>query len=117
MFACTRCGACCRVAAAVPELAAFTRDDGSCMHLRVGSDGLHSCAIYDSRPTVCRVDESCPSVMELDEWHRRNVDACGRLHLEVYGQPLARRRSLEVFTKGHGPEPADVISVVMKVTG
>lgn len=71
---------------ALPELRSYDRGDGACVHLT--DDNL--CSIYDQRPSVCRVDDAQPAVMTPQEWHRRNHDACGRLHLQVYGQELVR---------------------------
>ncbi len=62
------------------------RGDGVCRHLT--DDNL--CAIYETRPKECRIDQTCPPVMEMSEWFRRNEDACGRLHLIVYGTPIPR---------------------------
>lgn len=81
-FPCTQCGACCRSIAAVPELQGHDRGDGVCRHLT--SD--NRCAVYETRPMVCRVNEQCPPAMQLGEWHRRNTAACERLYLQVYGQ-------------------------------
>lgn len=83
-FPCVSCGACCRSIAGLQQLAEYDRGDGVCRHLT----NDNQCRIYDERPGVCRVDESCPPVMNAAEWHRRNLAACERLHLQVYGQPL-----------------------------
>lgn len=82
-FDCNRCGACCRRISAVrPDM---DRGDGACVHLLGAPGDEHACAIYETRPRECRVDEGCPPAMELAEWHRRNTEACGKLRLEVYG--------------------------------
>lgn len=86
-FDCNRCGACCRLAAKVTEIAHLDRGDGACRHLVEGDDGAHACAIYDTRPKACRVDESVPAAMALSEWQRRNAEACKVLRLHVYGGP------------------------------
>lgn len=52
---CIRCGACCHFAAYA--LPAFDRGDGVCKHLTEKNE----CAIYDTRPMVCRVDTSRPA--------------------------------------------------------
>jgi uncharacterized protein len=83
-FECNRCGACCRVIGRVPELAHLDRGDGACEHL-VETDEGHGCQIYESRPLLCRVDETKPAVLSQAEWNRRNTEACGLLRLEVYG--------------------------------
>lgn len=85
-FDCNRCGACCRSIGNLPGAAALDRGDGVCRHLRGEPGDEHACAIYESRPKVCRIDESCPPPMEMREWYRRNEIACGLLRLRVYGQ-------------------------------
>lgn len=54
-FPCTQCGACCVMAGLIGAMP--KREDGACIHL--GHD--NQCKIYDTRPTVCRVDK----MMEL----------------------------------------------------
>lgn len=85
-FPCTGCGACCRRIAGIPEIANYDRGDGTCQHLT----NDNACAIYEFRPRVCRVDEMCSPVLAPAEWYRRNAEACERIHLAVYGQPLVR---------------------------
>lgn len=83
-FACTQCGACCRVAGAVPDLAHLATKDGRvCMHLT--DENL--CAIYETRPRICRVRDMQPTVLTEAAWRRMNTDACDKLHLAVYGTP------------------------------
>lgn len=84
-FDCNRCGACCRLVGSAPETRELDRGDGACKHLVTEEGGAHACAIYETRPMVCRVDESCPPAMALTEWQRRNADTCKQLHLHVYG--------------------------------
>ena len=52
-FACDKCGICCKLIGGIPQLAAFDRGDGVCIHLR--ADNL--CAIYESRPDICNVEK------------------------------------------------------------
>ncbi len=85
-FDCKQCGACCRVAGHVAELAHWDRGDGACRHLTEAN----LCAIYEERPRVCRVDANCIPVLAPGEFYRRNEEACDRLHLHVYGRPLER---------------------------
>lgn len=85
-FPCTKCGACCRLIGNLPEMKDFNRGDGVCKNLT--KDNL--CKIYDSRPDICRMDKMQPPVMTNQEWHRRNAIACNKLHLRVYGHPIAR---------------------------
>lgn len=86
-FNCNRCGACCRRAGQVLELAHLDRGDGACKHLVEQANGEHACAIYATRPKQCRVDENVPPAMALAEWQRRNEAACAVLRLNVYGGP------------------------------
>lgn len=51
-FQCDKCGICCRLLKYVPQLAAFDRGDGVCIHLK---DNL--CSIYESRPDICNVEK------------------------------------------------------------
>ena len=52
-FACTRCGACCRSVSFSPLTAWLDKGDGICQHL---DEQTELCAIYESRPDVCRID-------------------------------------------------------------
>ena len=72
VFACNRCGACCRMVGSVQELAHLDRGDGACVHLLGTAGDEHECAIYDERPTLCRVDAQAPPVMQLAEWKAKN---------------------------------------------
>ena len=51
-FSCDRCGLCCRLISKIPQLAAFDRGDGVCIHLR-GT----LCDIYEQRPDICNVEK------------------------------------------------------------
>jgi Fe-S-cluster containining protein len=83
-FDCKRCGACCRLVGTLPDLAHLDRGDLTCKHLTPAN----LCGIYEERPKLCRVDESCPPVLTAQAWRSRNEDACERLHLAVYGASL-----------------------------
>ena len=52
-FKCDKCGICCKLIGGIPQLAAFDRGDGVCIHLK--ADNL--CAIYESRPDICNVEK------------------------------------------------------------
>ncbi|WP_309572515.1 YkgJ family cysteine cluster protein [Deinococcus sp.] len=73
---CTACGACC----AAPDIAALGKPLGvPCVNLGAGC----LCAIYDSRPPVCRnyaPDWVCGEVAPLP-----TLDARVRRFLEIYG--------------------------------
>ena len=83
MFACDRCGLCCRSLKKVPALADFDRGDGVCIHLR--EDNL--CEIYDSRPEVCNVDlmyeRYFSSIYTREEFYKMNEKVCETLKSSV----------------------------------
>jgi len=51
-FSCDRCGLCCQLISKIPQLAAFDRGDGVCIHLQ-GT----LCDIYEQRPDICNVEK------------------------------------------------------------
>lgn len=51
-FSCDQCGLCCQLISEIPQLAAFDRGDGVCIHLR-GT----LCEIYEQRPDICNVEK------------------------------------------------------------
>lgn len=53
-FPCNQCGACCRLVSLAPETQFLDRGDGTCRHY---DDLTRLCAIYNSRPIICRVDK------------------------------------------------------------
>ncbi|WP_169753006.1 YkgJ family cysteine cluster protein [Campylobacter mucosalis] len=76
-FNCDSCGLCCLNIRGIKELENFMQSDGSCVNL---DKDTKLCKIYDTRPTICRVDE----MYELkyfkyflkDEFYRLNENAC-----------------------------------------
>lgn len=78
MFPCDKCGACCRNLHLSPLYAELDRGDGVCKYL---SENL--CSIYESRPLLCRVDESYEKffkeVMSIEEYYRINQEICKKL--------------------------------------
>lgn len=76
---CTKCGACCRV---LPEWIAKTfnlpiSESGGCGHL--GAD--NSCAIFDSRPGVCRTEwvyenVAKPQGKTEEQFYDESVQSC-----------------------------------------
>lgn len=78
MFSCDKCGACCQNLHLSPLYAELDRGDGVCKYL---SENL--CSIYESRPLLCRVDESYEKffkeVMSIEEYYRINLDVCKKL--------------------------------------
>jgi uncharacterized protein len=89
-FPCTRCGACCRMVGTVEGLRDLDRGDGACVHLQGEPGEEHGCAIYETRPALCRVDGLRPEVVSIPWWYGANGHACDQLHLAVYGQERAR---------------------------
>lgn len=78
-FPCTRCGLCCQHLKLSPLYAALDRGDGVCQHY---DKDARACSIYDSRPALCRIDESYPffaAQMSHDDYHRANLQACQEL--------------------------------------
>lgn len=81
MFKCDKCGACCRSLNKSKLYEELDRGDGTCRYL----DG-NLCSIYDSRPLLCRIDESYKiffeNVMSKKEYYRLNYEVCKRLKRE-----------------------------------
>ncbi|SFK67381.1 hypothetical protein SAMN05216390_102360 [Lachnospiraceae bacterium KH1T2] len=78
MFNCKHCGSCCRNLDKSDIYAHLDRGDGVCRYL-MGND----CSIYDTRPLLCRIDDSYDSVfsniMSREEFYRINENACNML--------------------------------------
>lgn len=78
-FPCTRCGLCCQNIEALPELLAFNRGDGVCVHFDVEK----GCLVYSNRPLVCRIDEGyeryAADKMSKHRYLAMNADVCNRL--------------------------------------
>lgn len=78
MFPCDQCGECCRNLQ-MPELyKELDRGDGVCKFL----DG-NLCSIYQTRPLLCRIDESYDCFfkdsMTREEFYRANLQVCSEL--------------------------------------
>lgn len=75
MFFCSQCGNCCRNLDKSPLYSKLHNGDGICKYL-VGN----LCSIYESRPVLCRVDESYElffkRIMTIDEYYKQNYDCC-----------------------------------------
>lgn len=73
-FQCDKCGICCKLLKGIPQLAAFDRGDGVCIHLK---DNL--CSIYDSRPDICNVEKMYilfKDQMTEEEYIQLMTDSC-----------------------------------------
>ena len=75
-FQCDKCGACCRLISAVPEL---DRGDGVCKFLSEDN----TCSIYPDRPTICRVDDMYELLgkgkLTREEYYQLNYTICQQL--------------------------------------
>lgn len=81
-FKCQRCGACCKLVglSVIPEIKALAKENtDACRHLLPNN----LCAIYETRPLLCRVDElyeqmkpELKNKQTREEWHRLNYDNC-----------------------------------------
>lgn len=71
-FPCTSCGACCRRVRGIDPNWPVGSDGKSCIHLNEDN----SCAIYENRPRICRVNELKPPRMTLEDWYNLNAAAC-----------------------------------------
>lgn len=81
MFKCDKCGICCKKLHMSPLYVELDRGDGICKFL---NDNL--CYIYETRPLLCRVDESYDaffsSTMSKDEYYRLNYKSCNKFKNE-----------------------------------
>lgn len=75
MFKCDRCGECCRNLNKSPIYNELHDGDGVCRYLR-----NNLCSIYETRPLLCRVDESYElffkDKLSYDEYVQRNYSFC-----------------------------------------
>ena len=79
-FPCNGCGKCCELVDRSPETARLDRGDGVCRHFDETSRG---CAIYASRPLVCRVQDyyvqHLAERLPWPEFVRINQEICASL--------------------------------------
>lgn len=78
MFSCDQCGECCRHINLSPLYHSLDRGDGVCRYLS-GS----MCSIYDTRPLLCRVDESYEAFfaekLSKEDYYRLNYKVCNKM--------------------------------------
>lgn len=78
MFRCNQCGECCRNLDKSPLYAALHDGDGVCRYL----EG-NLCGIYDTRPLLCRIDESyevlMKGILSYEEYLKLNYMYCEKL--------------------------------------
>lgn len=83
MFECSKCGECCRHLSLSDLYRELDRGDGVCKYL---SGNL--CSIYESRPVLCRVDESFDLFfqgnMSRAEYYRLNYEACKKMKMHDF---------------------------------
>ena len=73
-FKCDKCGICCKMLTGIPQLAAFDRGDGVCIHLK-----NNLCSIYESRPDICNVEKMYvffKEQMSEEEYLQLMSDSC-----------------------------------------
>lgn len=80
MFVCDCCGICCKHIKGIKELENFVLDDESCINL---DKNTNLCKIYDTRPTICRVDRMYEveyfKYFNKKEFYELNQKACEKL--------------------------------------
>lgn len=83
MFECDKCGECCRHLSLSPLYRELDRGDGVCRFLQG-----NLCSIYQSRPLLCRVDESFNllfhGIMSRDEYYRLNHEVCTKMKNHLF---------------------------------
>ena len=79
-FLCSGCGACCILAGRLGLMPA-NEETGACIHLTKGQQ----CAIYDTRPDVCRVDVMAQDAAQRNkaidriEYYKRATVICNEM--------------------------------------
>lgn len=83
-FPCTNCGACCKSIAGIDFLAEFDLGNGHCKFLNAENN---QCAIYQERPSLCRIDESYEKIFfnqfSKEEFYKINAIACNELQSKL----------------------------------
>ncbi|TKX30868.1 YkgJ family cysteine cluster protein [Campylobacter aviculae] len=77
-FPCTVCGACCKSINGIKELQNFNKN-GICVHLKEDN----TCAIYDTRPMICKIDEIYQKYFsqyyKKNDFYNENIKICNEL--------------------------------------
>jgi len=85
MFPCTSCGLCCQNISTVEELNFFDLGNGVCKYFDITTK---ACAIYNSRPNICRIDKMFDvqyhKFFTKEEFYIENAKVCNSLQ-EKYG--------------------------------
>ncbi|WP_295865636.1 YkgJ family cysteine cluster protein [uncultured Oscillibacter sp.] len=78
MFPCDKCGECCRNLQMSELYKELDRGDGTCRYLNG-----NLCSIYQTRPLLCRIDESYDRFfsgsMTREAFYRANLQVCSEL--------------------------------------
>lgn len=79
-FPCTACGKCCRHVYLSEQTSYLDRGDGVCLYL---DENTNLCAIYETRPIVCRVEDYYKkylcNIYTWEEFVQINLDICRKL--------------------------------------
>ena len=82
MFKCDCCGECCRNLNMSAIYSELDRGDGCCTYL-IGN----RCSIYESRPLLCRIDESYyvffKETLTLETYYNFNYEVCNKLKKKI----------------------------------
>lgn len=69
-YDCKRCGACCLAV--------------KCPLLVKNEDGTYSCSVYETRPTICRIDEMAKlKGIDLKDYYAMAEKACEQLRRSI----------------------------------
>lgn len=87
IFPCNKCGICCMNVDKAGETRHLDRGDGTCVHFS-GSEG---CAIYETRPDICRVDRQYElrfsAMYTWEEFVTVNAGVCVELQRRSSSEP------------------------------
>ena len=96
-FPCTKCGACCKMAAKMKLVP--TNDKGDCMFLTEKNE----CSIYDKRPEICNVsrmfkkhkkDGVIPKKLPKKDYYKINAELCNKFMDELN---IPKNKRIEPF--------------------
>lgn len=80
MFACNKCGLCCKNIGKNLLYEKLNRGDGTSIFF---DNNSNLCTIYEKRPLICNTDKAYKQLfsefMSRDEYDRRNYISCERL--------------------------------------
>ena len=84
-FPCTGCGCCCKVIDWADDIIVrddpthpyyfpYTHKEGVCEMLID-----NKCSVYESRPIICRIEDSMPKGCDKIAYYNKNIEACHHL--------------------------------------